>query len=634
LASVCRAQDVGAYAEELIAAARMRDLAHSATWLALLHYEPTFWHPAPASLADTGDFFLDANGATDPEAELEATLRAFFAAAGVTVRGVEHPQCAFVARYHWLQKQLDFDPVRLPEQPCPKFEKWRTDIHPVSTTLIFPEAFMNNPSSMFGHTLLRFDAEEGGERRDLLAYAANFSANPGDDGALTFTVRGVFGLYQGYFNLQPYYEKVAEYADWEQRDLWEYELNLSAAEIDFLLEHLWELHGVGFAYFFFDENCSYQLLELLKVARPDLVYWQRFQLWTAPSDTVRAVVQDTGLLRGVSFRPSATTKLRHEASRLPPASLAVALQIANGGAAPTDPRLDALSPDEKALVLTVAYDDVRFHFLARDVDRKAVVERARRILVELSRVPRHGELVPPAPVQSVRPDEGHATARLSVGAGWRRSRPFVQTQIRPVFHDLLDPQGGYTAGAQIDFLQVALRVYGDQGEVRLQDFTLVDILSLAPRDDLFTPLSWRASTRVISLLAPGDGSAGIPGLEDEYAWRSDGGAGMAYELPGTALAYGFLLADADISGALRNSISAGAGGEVGVYFSVMDDRLRTHLSSDVLEFALGQQHTAARWSLAQRLSLGPQSALRIEVAARRDYGETWVEGLATLQWFF
>jgi len=631
--AVCRAQDDGSYAEELIAAARSRDLAHSVTWLALLHYEPTFWHPTPASLVDTGDFFLDANGATDPQAELEATLRSFFAAPNVTVRAREHPQCVFVARYRWLQDQLDFDPARLPEQPCPKFEEWRTAIHPVSTTLIFPEAYMNNPSSMFGHTLLRFDAEEAGERRDLLAYAANFSANPGDDTALVFTVRGVFGLYQGFFNLQPYYEKVAEYADWEQRDLWEYELNLSADEIDFLLEHLWELRGVGFAYFFFNENCSYQLLELLKVARPDLVYWKRFQLWTAPSDTVRAVVQDTGLLRAVTFRPSVTTNLRHEASLLPPASLALALQIADGSVAPTDPRLDALSADERALVLTVAYDDVRFVFLSRDVDRRVVAERARTILVALSRVPRTAEPAPP-PVPSVRPDEGHRTARLSVGAGWRRSRAFVQTQIRPAFHDLLDPQGGYTAGAQIDFLQVALRVYGDDDEVRLQDFTLLDVLSLSPRDALFEPFSWRASTRVISLLAPGDGSAGIPGLKDAYAWRSDGGAGLAYDLPGAALAYGFLLADVDVSGALRDSISAGGGGEVGVYFSAMEDHLRTHLSSDVLEFALGQQHTAARWAVGQRLALGGQSALRFEVAARRDYGETWVEGLAEWQWFF
>jgi hypothetical protein len=628
-----RAEVGDAYVDELIATARARDLAHTATWRALLHYEPTFWHPTPASLVDSGGFFLDANGATDPQAELEATLRAFFAPPEATVRGREHPQCVFVARYRWLQRQLDFAPARLPEQACPKFTEWQAAIHPVSVTLIFPEAYMNNPSSMFGHTLLRFDAEERGERRDLLAYAANFSANPGDDSALIFTVRGVFGLYPGLFNLQPYYEKVAEYSDWEQRDLWEYELNVSAEEIEFLLAHLWELRGVGFDYFFFDENCSYQLLELLKVARPDLVYWKRFQVWTVPSDTLRLVVQDAGLLRRVTFRPSVTTKLEHEARALPPVALNLALQIADGSAVPTDPRLDALSPDTKALALAVAYDDLRFVYLSREVDRQMVAERGRAILVELSRVSHSGELVPPLLVPSVRPDEGHRTARLSVGAGWRHSRPFVQAQIRPAYHDLLDPQGGYTPGAQIDFLQAAVRVYGDDGDVRLQDFTLVDVLSVARRDALFKPISWRASTRVLSLLVPDNGS-GFGRLKDQYAWRSNGGAGLAYELPGAALAYGFVLADADVSGALRNSISAGAGGEVGVYFSLVDDRLRTHLYSDVLEFALGQQHTAARWGLGQRLTLSPRTALRFDLAVRRDYGETWVEGLTVWQWFF
>jgi len=631
-----RAQEFDPYAEELLAASRAKDLALAQTWLALLHYEPELLHPTPASLADSPDFFLDPNGATDPQAELDATLRAFFALPETTVRAREHPQCVFVARYHWLDEQLGFDPRRLPALACPKFEEWRDAIHPVSATLIFPEAYMNNPSSMFGHTLLRFDAEEGGARRDLLAYAANFSADPRDDSAVVFTVKGLFGGYQGLFNVQPYYEKVAEYADWEQRDLWEYELRLSTGEIEFLLEHLWELRGVGFDYFFFDENCSYQMLELLRVARPDMHYWSRFQIWAAPVDTVRVAAIETGLLGRVTYRPSAATNLRHEATALSPQSRRLALAIAAGDAPPTDPRLDPLPAKERALVLTVAYDDVRLRFLTGEIERKSAVERARQILVQLSRVPQSGELVPPVPVPPMRPDEGHGTARVSAGAGWRRSRPFVQAEIRPGYHDLLDPQGGYTLGAEVTALELALRVYADDGEVRLQDFTLVDIVSLAPRDDIFQPLSWRVRTRVASLLvsSSGSGDSGIPGLDDRYAWRNDGGVGLAYELPGAVLGYGFLLADADISGALRNSISAGGGAEIGALFSLGDDRLRTQVSAEVLEFALGEQHTQARFELGERLSLGPQSAIRFEVAVNLDYGETWVEGLAEFQWFF
>ena len=54
----------------------------------------------------------------------------------------------------------------------------------------------------------------------------------------------------------------------ENRDVWEYELNLEPHEIERLLAHTWELGFTRFDYYFFDENCSYHLLSLLDVARP------------------------------------------------------------------------------------------------------------------------------------------------------------------------------------------------------------------------------------------------------------------------------------------------------------------------------------------------------------------------------
>jgi len=633
--ALCSGAHAETYEDELIAAATDRQLARDPVWLALLHFEATGFDPTPRSLADSSDFFLSPEGAHDAQAELEATLRAFFAPSDAVVREREHPQCVFVARYHWLRERLDFDPARLPPQPCPKFDAWREAIAPTSVTLVFPEAYMNNPSSMFGHTLLRFDSSAQGERRDLLAYAANFSADPGDDNAVVFAWRGILGGYPGGFNLQPYYEKVAEYGDWEQRDLWEYELALDQPSIDFVLQHLWELRGVGFAYYFFDENCSYQLLGLLRVARPDLVYWRRFQWWAAPSDTVRAVVHDSGLLRSVDYRPSATTVLRNEAAHLTPAARALAVEIARGERAPDDPEVAALAERERAVVLTVAHDSLRHSFLARDVERKPAAEQARRILLALSRIPQTGELVPPPAVPAVRPDQGHGTARGGLGAGWRRSRPFVQAGIRPGFHDLLDPQGGYTAGAAIDFLATELRVYGDDGQVRLQDLALVEVESLAARDQLFQPISWRVSSHVVSLLMPGQGrDSGVPGLVDRYAWRTEGGAGLAYDLPGSVLGYGLLQADFDVSAYFDDGVSAGPGAEIGAYRSFADDRLRLHAYAEVLEFALGQQHTWARGGLEQRLTLAHDVALRFEVAAVRDYGESWVEGVLEVQMYW
>ena len=60
------------------------------------------------SEVDDPGFFLAANGKTDPEAELKATLTFFFS--DILVGRSQQPaQCAFVARYHWLNEKLKFD---------------------------------------------------------------------------------------------------------------------------------------------------------------------------------------------------------------------------------------------------------------------------------------------------------------------------------------------------------------------------------------------------------------------------------------------------------------------------------------------------------------------------------------------
>ena len=47
-------------------------------------------------------------------------------------------------------------------------------------------------------------------------------------------------------------------------------VDVTVAEIDFLLMHLWELREAEAPYYFFTRNCSYELLRLLEVAVPEL----------------------------------------------------------------------------------------------------------------------------------------------------------------------------------------------------------------------------------------------------------------------------------------------------------------------------------------------------------------------------
>jgi hypothetical protein len=150
--------------EQLLLRADREALYEDPTWLALLHYETEWVPPRARSAVMTPSFFLSPQGNRDPRAELQATLRGFFDP-GAVVRDDEHPQCAFIARRHWLAQRLGFGAKDLPYVECPGYERWRSGLDAHGLTLIFPEAFMNNPASMFGHTLLRVDAstEEGAE---------------------------------------------------------------------------------------------------------------------------------------------------------------------------------------------------------------------------------------------------------------------------------------------------------------------------------------------------------------------------------------------------------------------------------------------------------------------------------------
>ena len=95
----------------------------------------------------------------------------------------------------------------------------------------------------------------------------------------------------------------------ENRDIWEYDLNLTKAETIKLFNHLWEMQGIGSDYWFFDENCSYNMLLLLESARPDL-YLSTSILWEAPTDTIKKI-KKSGLIDKKKYRPSHIKILEH-----------------------------------------------------------------------------------------------------------------------------------------------------------------------------------------------------------------------------------------------------------------------------------------------------------------------------------
>ncbi len=599
--AVAHALASDAYLEVLIDEARKQRLAESREWRLLLHYRSTLWGGYESEQDDPG-FFLSGSGKTDPEAELQATLAQFFSQELVG-RSQQPAQCAFVARYHWLKEQLAFDPARLPDQACDRFTRWYDEFQAESITLIFPSAFLNNPASMFGHTLLRVDQKGQTEQTRILAYTINYAAEVPKDAGIAYPVKGIFGGYRGYFSTIPYYLKVQEYRDIENRDIWEYRLHLTEDQMRRLLMHAWELGNAYFDYFFFKENCSYHLLALLDFADPTLHLTDQFLFWTIPADTVRLIASKPGLVSGAAYRPSRSNVIRRKREFLPSGERRLAEAIAEDVGNLTAPALAQLGVGRQAFVLDLASDLLRYRIDKKDSPPE-LKERNREVLTARSqlRIPSEPFTVVPFAKQ---PEIGHRTSRASMGAGWRNDDTFEEVSVRAGYHDLLDPEVGYTPDAQIEIASITARHYNVADQTRIERATLANIVSLIPIDSVFHAPSWKVNIGMQTirnhgcrLCSNGFLNTGV-GAAVESRWLK------------REVWFAFAEAEANYSPAYEERHRIGGGGTAGLLADVTE-RWKIMATGSYLKYALGEQSDDIRWFVGSRVTLTRNWALRLE----------------------
>ena len=617
---------------DLLERADREALHEDPRWLALIHYEKTRLGSGYYSPAITPSFFLSERGDRDPRAELHATLQAFFDPAAVTEDG-EHPQCAFIARRDWLGERLDGLANALPEVACPKYAQWHGALDAEGLTLIFPEGFMNNPASIFGHTLLRVDASKQGGPDEILGYAIDFTAETGDDGGIVYITKGVLGFYPAFFNLRPYYQQLKRYADWENRDIWEYRLDVDQAQVDFLLMHLWELKSVEFPYYFFTKNCSYELLRLLEIGIADFDASGQFWGVVLPVDTVRVVADHPEFVAETRFRASPETNLRAGLRSLARGDRSRVQAIVEGQLEPSSEALEDIPPARRARILDLAYDRLRYDFLAGNVSDAESRGLSRRILIARSRIPESDLSDFPVGIEpevpKVRPDQGHDTSLVALSGGWRDDESFIEFRLRPALHDLMDHSGGYPESMEVRFLDTRLRVYPESGRVRLQELTLFETVSLNPRSHAFKPWAWTTGTGLRTRRVRDDGD-----LEDAAVWGTHIGAGLAWDPHPAVLLYGLPGARLDVGPKLEDDVSLGPGGRLGVFVGRHEARWKGHFFSEVTRFVLGDTTTWLRSGVDARLATSRNTALTLEGSYNRIHGEDWFEGGLRLNLYF
>ncbi|SDB61264.1 protein of unknown function [Pseudomonas sp. NFACC23-1] len=575
---------------------RLQQLANDRFWISLGHYETAKLGGWRSYISDK-KFFLAPDGNEHPERELSATLKALY---GPASAGQQHAQCVYPARTRWLKAQLNL--TDLPAVDCSDFNQWFKDVSPHSAVMIFPAAYLNSPSSMFGHTLLRIDqADVQSDKTALLSYAINFGAYiEGSDNSILYAWKGLMGGYPGLFALVPYQEKLSEYRSLENRDLWEYRLNLSQAETERMVEHVWELKQIQFDYFFFDENCSYRLLELLQVARPSLRLTEQFPLTAIPTDTVKAV-KEAGLVESIQYRPSRERELLSRAEPLSDEEQQWVLKASADQRQLQAPGFKALPRERQALIIDAAYRLERYRANGQERDPQRA-QRSFELLRAINQNPAPELDIP----QPGLPEDGHQSRTWQAGLGTRGDRAFGEYGLRMAYHDLNDNAESFPLGAQIEILQLKLRQY-EGNDWQVQQLDLATIRSLTPRNELLQPLSWQVT----------GGLERVPGKHDDETLVShvNGGAGGTWALGEDVLGFALGTVRVEHNNDFAQFIAPAAGFNSGVLWKNPLGNLSLEAKGDY--FVNGEVRRSL--SLNQQWELSRNLGLRL--SAQREFSQ-------------
>lgn len=504
-------------------------LASSKEWKTLLHMD------GKTSEIISPYFFLSQTHTAQDE--LEATIRAFYADADSTpvpdkiklyrqkqikeyeqkqiklpTRSIDskdyHALCRFPARFDFLNNALHFKD--LPVLECAEYKAMRDYNAPKSASISFPTAHINSPASMFGHTFLVLDSVYNSR---LLAFAINYQAdaNQETENGVAFALKGLFGFYTGSYSILPYYDKLKEYSNSENRDIWEYELNLQEEEIDRLYKHIWELSDAYSWYYFFNHNCSYNMLWLLEVARPSLSLRKDFIYQVNPPETLFSL-QRAKLIKAIHYRPSQRTQLLSYEKVMSMSQVRLAKKLGKGRLSPAQLLESQQTQEEKNHILESALLFSQYSYMKNKLTHEEYTQIAHNLASTRSKL---GSSAPPPIAQPSDVLSGSRSLRLTPLILLNKEGMHPALDFRITFHDITDLDRGYLSGAQIEFMRTL--IYYDTGGLwnsrqnlfstdtnsnhsyralsfsrfNLYELHILSLASIAPVSKFFTPFSYR-----------------------------------------------------------------------------------------------------------------------------------------------
>lgn len=188
---------------------------------------------------------------------------------------------------------------------CPELNEWMQRIAPEQLSIMFAQEYLDNPLSAFAHTLLRIDSKASAADPSQIhhAVALNYTVggNPKDN-FVVYAIKSMTGRYDNLIEIDPYPARLAKYLQEDERDAWTYQLDLTPAEVQQIMLHVWETKDLKLPYYFTTDNCASEILRLIDVVRPQQHLLSQLPYAVIPSDVVQ-------LLDDEAYLPAPTIPL-------------------------------------------------------------------------------------------------------------------------------------------------------------------------------------------------------------------------------------------------------------------------------------------------------------------------------------
>lgn len=563
--------------EQLSQQALALNLAEQTTWRRLLYLKDskpgrTNSLKANTSPVKNAEFFVSPDGRSDPQAELLALLK-MMTAKNLSVAEQSQNQavlCRFPARIHWLQQQLAIPDAELASIDCGEFDAWMAKLDPQRLSVIFAEEYLDNPLSAFGHTLMLIDSAKSLADPSAIdhAHALNdtVAGNPDDNFAL-YAVKSMTGLYPNDITIDPYPEKLAYYLQGDERDVWQYPLQLSHAEIQQIMRHVWETKDLGLPYYFTTDNCASEILRYIDIVRPEGSLLSQLPYVVVPSDVVR-LLTDEALITEQIYLPADDSlrqaKINALAAQANDGKATVATAKGSGTNPETNTNTDAATAQSALLTLP-----------------ESLISKDNKLLT-----------TPLLPANN-NPNDAHLLQRAMVGGGSRDDLGYLTLGFRAGFNDLLDRPDGYPENFALEGAALSFRIYDTddndsnrpkQKSVVLQDLTLIRGRSFNPINSAKTGKTWGlnlGATRV------NDGSepAGSDHLVANAAYEQGVSVGFGAAKAGTGqqppqLCYALGTGMTQVGKGINNGWRVGVGANLGCRYQ-LSSKLRAQAEVQV-----------------------------------------------------